>query len=440
MDSLFTIDTNALTNSFTFDNQALAGLGNNLDLTNAFQINDGALDLSGLVNMGQIDLTLPKCGNGSFFHPGWSPDRRHSGKCSRSFQKHAGRISELLRRKYAADYAHLTDYFLAYLKTDEAREILKNNLKDILSSNGNVTTSSEQLKNLVADVMSGFQSFASEKGYTDPDHFNDYFQEYLESTQARSVLDRWAGTNFQVADDITITDAQLQKLATELAAGYQDYAARNNYPNPAKMGDYFSEYLQTEDAANRLTEGISKMIDTDALKTQLTAAIQQYMNTVFQQYGAALSTALEAQISSAMQQIMNQLASGMEQVMTQAFSQLGDQLQNAFQIDGSAFANAFSMNMTGDDLAELMLSMNSYQTASYDSNLSKLGYVDFAVPDSINIYPKDFESKEHVVSTLDDYNKKMEKEGKDDQVITYTDMVGTLMSPLRISLISSATF
>ena len=194
------------------------------------------------------------------------------------------------------------------------------------------------------------------------------------------------------------------------------------------MGDYFSEYLQTEDAANRLTEGISKMIDTDALKTQLTAAIQQYMNTVFQQYGAALSTALEAQISSAMQQIMNQLASGMEQVMTQAFSQLGDQLQNAFQIDGSAFANAFSMNMTGDDLAELMLSMNSYQTASYDSNLSKLGYVDFAVPDSINIYPKDFESKEHVVSTLDDYNKKMEKEGKDDQVITYTDMVGTLMS------------
>lgn len=429
MDSLFTIDTNALTNSFTFDNQALAGLGNNLDLTNAFQIDDGALDLSGLVNMGQIDLTLPEM-------PGMDLSSILDGVRIDATPENVAALSKSMLEGYqnyyagntAADYAHLTDYFLAYLKTDEAREILKNNLKDILSSNGNVTTSSEQLKNLVADVMSGFQSFASEKGYTDPDHFNDYFQEYLETAQARSVLDRWAGTNFQVADDITITDAQLQKLATELAAGYQDYAARNNYPNPAKMGDYFSEYLQTEDAANRLTEGISKMIDTDALKTQLTAAIQQYMNTVFQQYGAALSTALEAQISSAMQQIMNQLASGMEQVMTQAFSQLGDQLQNAFQIDGSAFANAFSMNMTGDDLAELMLSMNSYQTASYDSNLSKLGYVDFAVPDSINIYPKDFESKEHVVSTLDDYNKKMEKEGKDDQVITYTDMVGTLMS------------
>ena len=66
--------------------------------------------------------------------------------------------------------------------------------------------------------------------------------------------------------------------------------------------------------------------------------------------------------------------------------------------------------------------------ASYDSNLQKLGYVDFAVPSAINIYPKDFEGKEQVVKILDDYNSRMEAEGKDEQVITYTDVVGTLMS------------
>ena len=42
--------------------------------------------------------------------------------------------------------------------------------------------------------------------------------------------------------------------------------------------------------------------------------------------------------------------------------------------------------------------------------------------------PKDFESKEHVVDILDDYNSRMEAAGKDEQVITYTDVVGTLMS------------
>ena len=45
-----------------------------------------------------------------------------------------------------------------------------------------------------------------------------------------------------------------------------------------------------------------------------------------------------------------------------------------------------------------------------------------------SIYPKDFEGKEQVVKILDDYNSRMEAEGKDEQVITYTDVVGTLMS------------
>ena len=38
---------------------------------------------------------------------------------------------------------------------------------------------------------------------------------------------------------------------------------------------------------------------------------------------------------------------------------------------------------------------------------------------------KIFESKEQIVQLLDDYNSKMEREGKDEQVISYTDMVGT---------------
>ena len=44
------------------------------------------------------------------------------------------------------------------------------------------------------------------------------------------------------------------------------------------------------------------------------------------------------------------------------------------------------------------------------------------------MYPKNFESKEEVVKILDKYNHKMETEGKDEQVISYTDVVGTLMS------------
>ena len=103
-------------------------------------------------------------------------------------------------------------------------------------------------------------------------------------------------------------------------------------------------------------------------------------------------------------------------------------MTDAMKVDTDAFAKAFQFNMTEDDLTELMMSMSGMASATYDSNLQKLGYADFAKPSEIDIYPKDFESKEQVVDYLDRYNKKMEKAGKDEQVISYTDVVGTLMS------------
>lgn len=87
------------------------------------------------------------------------------------------------------------------------------------------------------------------------------------------------------------------------------------------------------------------------------------------------------------------------------------------------------MNVSEEDLTELFLSLGSKQSASYDGNLQKLGYADFSEPSGINIYPKDFQSKEQVVKILDDYNSRMGgRTGKEEQVITYTDVVGTLMS------------
>ena len=164
------------------------------------------------------------------------------------------------------------------------------------------------------------------------------------------------------------------------------------------------------------------------VESQLTQVVENYMRNAMSSYGNAVSQALSAQISSAMQQMMSQLANGMGTAMSQAMANVGSSLENAMNIDGDAFADAFQMNMTGDQLTELMMSMNSGDSASYENNLATLGYVDFDVPSGIDIYPKDFESKEQVVKILDDYNSKMEEEGKEEQVITYTDVVGTLMS------------
>ena len=141
-----------------------------------------------------------------------------------------------------------------------------------------------------------------------------------------------------------------------------------------------------------------------------------------------MGQALETQISSAMEQMLGQISSAMETAMTQAIAQIGENLQSAMNIDTEAFSRAFTVNMNGDEMAELFMSMSASQDATYEGNLRNLGYVDFAVPSGIAIYPKDFESKEYVVDILDNYNSRMEAAGKDEQVITYTDVVGTLMS------------
>ena len=61
--------------------------------------------------------------------------------------------------------------------------------------------------------------------------------------------------------------------------------------------------------------------------------------------------------------------------------------------------------------------------STYQDNLKKLGSVDTDDPDTINIYPKDFKSKDKIVDIIKKYNSKKSEADK----ITYTDTVGMMM-------------
>ena len=65
---------------------------------------------------------------------------------------------------------------------------------------------------------------------------------------------------------------------------------------------------------------------------------------------------------------------------------------------------------------------------TYDINLRLLGVTETSKPTSIDIYPKSFEDKEIIKEIINDYNQEKKDNGNDDEVITYTDYVGVLMS------------
>ena len=85
-------------------------------------------------------------------------------------------------------------------------------------------------------------------------------------------------------------------------------------------------------------------------------------------------------------------------------------------------------SLSGEELANFIASYTQNASATYEENLKKLGIVSLDNPSEIKIYPKDFDAKEEIINEIKDYNKTKEKEGEEEKVIEYNDLVGILMS------------
>ena len=88
----------------------------------------------------------------------------------------------------------------------------------------------------------------------------------------------------------------------------------------------------------------------------------------------------------------------------------------------------YMQTLSEEELAELMAQYTENANATYEGNLEKMGAVDLSDPSSINIYPKDFESKDKIAEEIEKYNQNARENEKEENVITYTDIVGTMMN------------
>ena len=90
--------------------------------------------------------------------------------------------------------------------------------------------------------------------------------------------------------------------------------------------------------------------------------------------------------------------------------------------------------MTEEEQLSFITAYAENSDATYESNLELLGIIDLDSPSAINIYPKSFEAKDLIKEAIDDYNDGQEEE----DVIEYSDLVGTLMSSVTniINIIS----
>lgn len=254
--------------------------------------------------------------------------------------------------------------------------------------------------------------------------------------------------SIDLQEGVTVNSGILANAMKETVRTFWPWYAAN----ASNYGDFNSAlnaYLSSGEAQEIISGGVNEAIDTSALEEEIAEQVreqtaQQLDSNVALQIQSQITTALQAsvqaQLQAAIQQYMTQaISTTMSQFGTALQQQLGGAMQaqmaqlatnmaSAMQVDPNAMANAFKVNMDEESLGELMMSMMTGGETTYDSNLRELGYADKSEPSGIDIYPTDFESKEHVIEILDSYNSQMEESGEEDKVITYTDIVGALMS------------
>ena len=496
MESLFSINADALQEAFqvdlsgfNMDLSSLSGLSSGLnvempdmpdmsalagninldessmpDLSKLIKLDDLDLDLSHMIDPEEILKNLPA---------DQVPDMSQALK-SVKFDFTEEKVTALLKEvltgyqesikdKPEADMDKMQAALKQYLTSKEMNERLCKDLQELVKNNVNVDMSSEKLIAVAVGLMNQYQEYAKANGITQTDVAS--ILAFLSQGEIQQQIKEEAENLVKNSVTVNITTKQIRDLLMQdVVAAYPEYARNNSLPDPANLGTYFLEYMQTEDGQNRLMNGLMTLVDTSEVQTQFSQAMETYMKFMMTSFTDAIAKGIESKfteimeqvekqltkgIQTAMEQMIGNISSGMQEAMqsvmtsvsssltsamSQAMSGLGGlgsgmgNMEDALSINPEAFAKAIQMNMNEDDLSELMMSLLSSENSSYDGNLKKLGYADLNVPGGINIYPKDFESKSEIVGILDQYNADMEAAGEDEKVITYTDLVGTLMS------------
>ena len=325
LQSMFSVDEDAMRSAFHFDTSALAGL------SSAGNIDMSGLDLSG-IDMSGLDIDLSGIGADLDF-------------------------SDILANAPAPDFSGIFDGLeLTPEQMRQGAALAKQLLSDFLSS--------DEFKGLGEDV----------------------------------------------------------KDAEKLAAAFKAYLTENPKAQETlkALGDL---------GGNALAERIQKAL-SDYVNNSLAPYLQSVVDEVTKRVGDEISAAVSAQVKAGLAQAFDQVATQMGTAMADAASQMATSLaslQDAFSVDGDAFASAIHFNMDASDLASLMSSYANASRLTFDNNLSTLGYADEADPQSVKIYPKDFDAKERVLGHIDAYNDQAKAAGDDERTIVYTDYMGVIM-------------
>ena len=320
-----------------------------------------------------------------------------------------------VKKTGGTDIKGLSDAFAQYLQSQEVRDILREKITAAVSEKvGNLVTA-EELAELIQSVMEGYPAYLEENGLSETVTYA-HLAQYLASAAVRDTLESKVADIQKQISDLEFSPEEIAELTEQIVSGYEPYAEAHQLPTTEALMNSFADYLSTDAAKQRIGKAVADAVDTSAVE----AAITNYTDLMANEIATAISALLTS--------ITDTISSSLQNAMGTLMESISDNVLSAFNFDPQSLSKIIKFNMSQQDLTDLMTSLLSSTESTYESNLRKLGYADIEKPTGITIYPSDYDSKTHIKELIDNYNARMMKEGEDDKVVEYTDLVDALMS------------
>ncbi len=367
-------------------------------------------------------------------------------------------------------------------------------LLDGMDVSGMFNITSDTVSNAMIQVMNGYDSYAKANDLTTYEDLQNGFVNYLRTTDAldrihtevnkivssaaNSVkLDTMIeiiqnhGSNYEAAREEIIgliedaaAKADVSTITSSLISGYE---SNGGSATATSLSNGINKYLSSDAAVNNMTYAIMQMMNMDLMEGMIESLMSEYTEEIMGAVGDLISEQIMAQMGGMMdgmsEQIQDQLTSAMSGMDMSSLmdsmdmsslmsgmdmsslldgmdmSSLTDSMADSLDIDADTIMDAMDIDMDEDTLLEMMSSMSAAVGSSYDGVLADLGYLDYDNPTEIDIYPKDFDSKDGITAIIDDYNTMVLDAGDEELEISYTDIMGTMMSTVS-TIINLVTY
>ncbi|MGI6117550.1 MAG: ATP-binding cassette domain-containing protein [Bilifractor sp.] len=340
----------------------------------------------------------------------------------------------------------LGEYISGYLVSDDARQVIQDQLQQILEQNASDLSSGE-IQSMMQDEIQAYVSWVSSANADrSPDeqlNADDpaVISLYLASSDGQQRLSALAAS--LSGKTIQISDSQMQQISAALLQSFTAYAAKQGTPDLTSIGnelsrelaESFADYITQDSTKSAILSAVRQTLSGDAFQNAVHDAVKEKIAgleaNVSDEIASEISEAAGGIITSFADDVANQAKKVVLGTIREDSPELADKInQNIgdfFTVDEDAFRQAIRVNAGMAELQSILESFLGSDKATLSENLTSLGYADLESPTEILIYPKDFDAKNHIADRISEYNDTMRARGEDDKVITYSDVIATMM-------------